>query len=181
MPHSKPTAMTNPTPPGVGGKNRKLTEPAGARVGDRSGTDLKGVEVCCECGAVHYHDRWYRKDKAPEEAVKAEATEVLCLACRQIRDQNPGGILKLSGAFLTEHYEEIMNLIHHEDQLASGLNPLERVMEIGVLENDAMKITTTSEFLVQRLGKRVHSAYSGDIEIKFGGSDVPVRVNWHRD
>ena len=164
------------------GKNRKINEPGGERLSDRGKDDHKGIEVCQDCGAVHHNDRWYRKDKAPEEIMRdAQINKVLCLACKQIHDRNPGGILTLSGTFLSGHHEEIMNLIRHEDENAQGINPLEKIMEIDPQDDDSLVITTTNEFLVQRLGKKVHSAYSGDIEIKFGGQDVPVRVNWHRD
>ncbi|MBW3625175.1 MAG: ATPase [Armatimonadetes bacterium] len=129
------------------------------------------------------NDRWYRHDKAPAEAQSPDAhrVDVICPGCKQVQDHNPGGVLTLSGQFLIEHNEEIMNLIQHEDEKARGVNPLEKIMEMNKDGEDTLVITTTNEFLVQRLGKAVHRAYNGDIEIKFGGDDVPVRVNWHRD
>ena len=164
------------------GRNRHINEPGGQRQGDRGGSDAKGVEVCKNCGAVHTHDRWYRHDKAPEDATAKDVVthEVLCLACKQIQDRNPGGVLTLSGEFLNGHEEEIMNLIRHEDEKAQGVNPLEKIMAIERLDETTVEITTTNEFLVQRLGRAVHSAYSGDIEFKFA-DNVPVRVNWKRD
>jgi hypothetical protein len=164
------------------GRNRKINEPAGMRVGDRSGTDHKGIEECQDCGAYHIHGRWYRKDKAQAEDLRdQEIHQVICPGCKQIHDQNPGGVLTLKGAFLAAHFDEIMHLIQNEDFNAQGINPLEKIMEITRDEDDCLEITTTNEFLVQRLGKAVHSAYSGDIEYKFGGSDCPVRVYWQRN
>jgi len=165
----------------LSGKNRKITEPSD-RLGDRGTADHKGVEICKNCGAVHTHDRWYRSDQAPAEALGADTPkrDVICPACKQIHDNNPGGVLTLSGAFLTGHLEEIMNLIRHEDEKAQGVNPLEKIMEITQTNDNCLEITTTNEFLVQRLGRKVHSAYSGDIEFKFA-DNVPVRVSWRRD
>lgn len=173
-----PNSMPNPQ---ASRRQKKVVDPSG-NMQDKPGRNPKGVTQCQDCGAIHYHDRWYRKDKAPEEALRDEEIhQVLCSACKQIHDRNPGGVLVLSGGFLNSHEEEIMNLIRHEDHNAQGINPLEKIMEINRLDETCMEITTTNEFLVQRIGKAVHSAYSGNIEYKFGGSDVPVRVNWHRD
>ena len=165
------------------GTNRRISEPADGRLSDRGRDDLPGIEVCKNCGNVHMNDRWYRHDKAPEEASAPDAPrfEVICPGCKQVNDRNPGGILTLSGKFLVEHREEIMNLIRHEEDKATGVNPLEKVMEITEESEDTVIITTTNEFLVQRFGKSVNSAYKGEFELKFGGNDVPVRVNWHRD
>jgi len=165
------------------GTNRKISEPGGQRVSDRGKDDLPGVQECKNCGAVHTHDRWYRYDMAPAEASGPDVRRhsVLCPACKQIQDRNPGGVLTLTGSFLAAHREEIMNLFRHEDEKAQGVNPLEKIMEFTDLDENSLQITTTNEFLVQRLGRAVHSAYSGDIEYKFAGDGVPVRVNWKRD
>jgi len=174
---------SNATTNRFSGRNRKINEPGGQRLSDRGRDDQPGIQVCKNCGSVHTHDRWYRYDQAPAEASSPDVrrSEVLCPACKQIQDRNPGGILTLSGAFLAGHRDEIMNLFRHEDEKAQGVNPLEKIMEITDLDENSLQITTTNEFLVQRLGRAVHSAYSGDIEYKFAGDDVPVRVYWKRD
>lgn len=162
-------------------RQKKVMDPS-SNLSERPGRNQTGACICKDCGAVHYHDRWYLREKLPEGALRdIEIHDVVCPACKQIRDHNPGGVLTLTGSFLNAHYDEIMNLINHEDHDAQGINPLEKIMEIDRSGDDCMEITTTNEFLVQRLGKAVHRAYSGDLEYKFGGSDVPVRVNWHRD
>jgi hypothetical protein len=161
-------------------KDKRVVDPAGDLPG-KPARNHAGVEICKDCGAIHYHDRWYLREKLPEDALRdAELHETICPADRQIHDRNPGGVLTLTGSFLATHDDEILNLIHHEDQKARGVNPLERIMEVN-REDGCWEITTTNEFLVQRLGRATHSAYSGEIEYKFGGHDVPVRVNWRRD
>ncbi len=134
---------------------------------------------CIDCNAVYHNKRWYMDFKLPESHA-GDFREVICPACRRIRDRHPGGIVKLQGNFLEEHREEIINLIRHEETNAISLNPLERIMEIeGSGQN--MEITTTTEKLAQKIGKAVHSAYSGDIEYKWSEDVKLTRVYWYRN
>jgi len=163
-------------------RQKRIVDPS-AGLPNKPGRTHAGVECCRDCGAFHYHDRWYRRDKLPEDATDGdtEIHETLCPACRQIHDRNPGGVLTLTGDFLGAHFDEIMHLVHNEDHAAQGINPLEKIMTVERPSDSCVEITTTNEFLVQRLGKAINRAYGGEIEYKFGGSDCPVRVNWHRD
>jgi hypothetical protein len=141
-----------------------------------------GAEVCRDCGAVHFNDRWYLADNAPLEAFQhGRAHETLCPACRQIQGHSPVGTLTLSGAFLIDHRQEIMNLIKHADRAARNVNPMERIVETRQPDDHSIFISATNDFLVQRLGKAIRKAYDGELEIKFGGRNSPVRVYWHRD
>src|SRR5262249_16443301 len=66
--------------------------------------------VCPRCGAVYHQGRWtWMKRPTP-------AREDMCPACQRVRDQYPGGFLPLGGRFVQEHEEEILNLVHHEEQ-----------------------------------------------------------------
>lgn len=136
---------------------------------------------CTRCGAIYLTGRWYLKEQVPTDQISGVGVhETLCPACRKQRDRAPGGIVRLSGDFLTAHREEIFNLIHNESDKAQVVNPLERIMDIQS-EADATVITTTNEKLAQRIGRALFKAYSGKVEYQFGEDTKAARVNWHRD
>lgn len=92
----------------------------------------------------------------------------------------PGGVLKLTGAFIREHKDEILNLIRNQTGKAQVVNPLERIMDMQSA-GDEITITTTNEKLAQRIGRAIHKAYRGSIEYQFGGDTKLARVNWSRE
>ena len=54
--------------------------------------------------------------------------------------------------FLTTHKDEIMRLIHNEEDRAKGFNPLERIVEVNE-SAEGIIVTTTNEKLAQRIGR----------------------------
>ena len=80
--------------------------------------------TCPECGAIFHDGRWQWR-----EAVQ-EAEQHLCPACQRMRDRVPAGELTLSGAFFTDHRQEILNLIHNAETEVRAEHPLERIMDI---------------------------------------------------
>lgn len=139
---------------------------------------LPEYSVCRECGDYYAAGRWCSPEKNGKPAeVK---NEVVCPACRKLRDKFPCGVVRLSGRFVLEHSEEILNLIRNETRRADSINRLERIMSIQA-EGDTIEITTTNEKLAQRIGKAIHKAYSGDIEYKWSQGNKLARVEWRRD
>ncbi|MDH7570567.1 MAG: BCAM0308 family protein [Armatimonadota bacterium] len=139
-----------------------------------------GKAVCRECQAVFHDDRWSLDPAAREKALRGGGVQyVTCPACQKIRDRVPGGLFTLSGDFVAEHREEILNLIRNEDMRARNVNPLERVMEISE-EGSEMVVTTTNEKLAQRLGRAVHRAYGGHVEYQWLADAKQARVRWSR-
>ena len=69
-------------------------------------------------------------------------------------------------------------MIRHEEEKAIELNPLERIIELKDM-GDIVDITTTHEKLAQRIGKKVHKACQGELEIKWT-KDKITRVIWQR-
>lgn len=105
---------------------------------------------------------------------------VLCPACAKIADKYASGVVTLQGAFLSQHREEILNLIHNEEKRAMGLNPLERIIEIAPLDG-GFQVTTTHEKLAQRIGRSLHKAFSGQVAYRFTPQDKMARVDWSRN
>ena len=151
--------------------------------GDPYLLDLKPdeVAVCRECRSVYAGRRWELESQAARDLAHAKkVVETLCPACRKIRDRMPGGVLTLSGKFAAEHEQEIVNLLHHENQCGMEINPIERIMDIE--ESDSkLVVLTTNEKLAQKLGRAVYKAYAGEIEYKWSEDTKLARVNWHRD
>ena len=144
----------------------------------RTEEQLPENSVCRECGNVYISGRWCGPDQA---ARKPEAAhEVVCPACRKLRDHLPSGVLRLTGQFVLTHKEEILNLIRNHTRKADSVNPMERVMSVET-QTDGIELTTTNEKLAQRIGKAIHRAYAGQIEYKWSTDNKLARVNWHRD
>ena len=141
---------------------------------------LRENTVCKRCAAVYTASRWYLKDQAPKKATSnGRRVEITCPACQKVRDRMPGGILKITGDFVGSHQEEIMNLIRNQTNKAQTINPLEKIMALGPIDN-GIEITTTNEKLAQRIGRALHKAYSGRVEDKWSEDTKLARVNWHR-
>jgi NMD protein affecting ribosome stability and mRNA decay len=138
--------------------------------------------VCRRCGDIYMSGRWYNPDQVPDRPnhTQHEANMVNCPACRKLRDHLPSGVLRLTGQFVMDHREEILNLIRNQAHKADSVNPMERVMTIEA-QPDGMELTTTNEKLAQRIGRAMHKAYSGALEYKWSEDNRLARVNWHRD
>jgi hypothetical protein len=113
-------------------------------------------------------------------APPAAAHEALCPACQRIRDHHPAGFLTLSGRFLADHQEELLNLARHEEATEQAEYPLHRIMDIETRPHDIL-ITTTDIHLPRRIGEALHHAYRGDLEVHSVDEDRSLRVHWQRE
>jgi NMD protein affecting ribosome stability and mRNA decay len=105
---------------------------------------------------------------------------VVCPACQKIRHGYfEGEVTLASGSFLTEHKEEILNLIHNEEDRAKGINPLERILSITE-EKGKILVQTTNEKLTQRIGRLLEKAYQGKTEYHWSEDTKLLRVTWAR-
>lgn len=134
---------------------------------------------CPECGAV-YHNQHWTFDKAVTARLAAKGAAVVCPGCKKIREKSPGGIVTLTGGFWHGHRDEILNLIRNEEKRAMGVNPLERIIDIGP-DGSHLVVQTTNEKLAQRLGRALQRAYDGTVEYKWSVDDKLARVHWDRD
>ena len=144
-----------------------------------SDESLEDNTVCTQCGSIYMQSRWYIKDQLPDKALTGDTHKIVCPACRKLRDNVPGGVLKITGDYFWKHEDEILNLIRNESSKAQTINPLERIMSMDST-NEEVEITTTNEKLAQRIGKALQKAYSGHVEYKWSEDTKLARVNWHR-
>jgi hypothetical protein len=139
--------------------------------------------VCGKCGSTYENRRWTLKSSSEGERKHKHWTPadmVTCPACVQLATGVVGGYLRLTGTFLTDHLDEIMHLLKHEEGNAAEDNPLSRVMRYIPSER-SMVVETTTEHLAQRLGHAVERAYGGRISYDFSHENKVARVDWHRD
>jgi NMD protein affecting ribosome stability and mRNA decay len=139
------------------------------------------VRMCSVCEAVYYDQRWYLKNQVDTKKLRGQEIHyTVCPACRKTRDRSPGGIVHLSGDFILQHKDDIMNLIRNEGDRAMAINPLERIIDIEG-NGAGYNVLTTNERLAQRVGKALHRAYGGDVTYKWSEDNKLARVVWRRD
>jgi hypothetical protein len=129
--------------------------------------------ACPECGAI-FHDGHWQWGEA-----QADANQTLCPACHRIQDKVPAGFLSLSGTFLAEHREEIMNLIRHVEQREKAAHPLKRIMDVES-QADGMLITFTDPHLARGVGEALRDAYKGELDFAYQAEERILRVAWKR-
>jgi len=91
-----------------------------------------------------------------------------------------GGIIRLSGKFLLDHEEEIVNLIKHEGRIAEQRDPKHRVAKIEK-KNGGIVAEISDHNLALHIGKALFHAYKGTHEFKFLKGEKYVEVLWQRD
>ena len=151
--------------------------------GDPYLEDLKPHEaaVCRQCRCVYAGHRWQLQSQAVRDLAAArDVQETLCPACLKIKDRAPCGVVTLSGSFVNQHEQEIVNLLNRENRRAMETNPLERIMDIE-RSDTGLTVLTTNEKLAQRLGRAVHKAFAGEVEYRWSEDTRLARVNWRRD
>jgi NMD protein affecting ribosome stability and mRNA decay len=137
------------------------------------------MAVCKRCHAIYHNKRWAMDEALYQRKKDNKKTLlILCPACQKIRDGYVEGFVTLKGDYLKEHKRDILNLIKNEEERAMGYNPLGRIVDIKD-RGAVVEITTTHEKLAQRIGRKMHSAFKGNLEIKMT-QDRVTRVVWSR-
>ena len=134
----------------------------------------EGPAVCPECKVVFSQGRWQWSTDVPENA-----NEVLCAACRRIKEKVPAGFLVLEGEFFQQHRKEIMNLMENKVQNQKARHPMKRVMDVEDEDDGSTVISFTDNGLAQEVGSDIESAYEGNLDIKRSDEGVN-RVYWAR-
>lgn len=131
--------------------------------------------VCPDCRAVYQRGHWGWAPFWP-----MDSHQEFCPACRRTRDDYPGGVVTLAGAFALAHRDEMLHLVHRHAAREKAEHPLHRIM--AVEENGAaIVIKTTDVHLPRRLGDAIHHAFKGRTEIHYDDEGCFARVNWRRE
>ncbi len=142
------------------------------------------VGVCPGCRAIYRNKRWVIDEIALAALTRKGSGSGFasrrCPACRKIEDGFPSGVVTLSGGYLRDHRDDILNLIRNEERRAMGINPLERIIHVEE-KGGTLEIATTDEKLAQRIGREVRKACRGTVEYKWSEDSKLLRVNWARE
>jgi hypothetical protein len=138
---------------------------------------VRGAALCPQCGALYQEGNWTWH--IPESTVAANAEETVCPACRRIADDRPAGTLTLSGKFLHDNQQEIINLIHHTEGVEKAEHAQERIIKV-VEVNDGLEVTTTGIHLASRIGHALNAAYKGNSHYHYSDDENHINVSWER-
>jgi NMD protein affecting ribosome stability and mRNA decay len=138
------------------------------------------VAVCEKCHALYRNKHWYLDAKAYEAArAGGDFHRVTCPACQKITGHYPEGVVTLRGGYVWDHEEEIRNILRNEESKAMAKNPLERIIRME-REGDRMVIETTEEKLAEHLGRALHKAHQGELQVSWSEEHSRCRVTWER-
>lgn len=130
--------------------------------------------ICKGCGIVYRNKRWQL-----ESTLSEHSGEVFCPACKRLQGQDPAGVVTLSGPYLAEHWDEILNTVKQQEEKHRGKNPLGRIMEIKE-EDGQIVVTTTEDKLAQKIGREIYKSKRGELRYQWSHDQRLVRVDWTR-
>lgn len=139
------------------------------------------MKICPSCYAVCINRKWAFDEEAREKAMKGNGWEKhLCPGCERVARGQVDGVVYLRGDFLSQHKDEVKNLIRSVAQKKLKKNIAARIYHIEE-KKDEIVIETTDRVLAERLGKEFEKAYSGHLDIQWQHHADFARVYWTRD
>lgn len=161
----------------VGEKGQRTARSTNAYL---SNAGHKDVTVCPDCLLIHRNKRWVADAKEGKRLLSLSRTaREICPACRRVADDNPAGIVALSGAYLEQNWQEIQNLINRVAEQSIIKNPLGRIMTIDKGKN-GITVTTTNDKIAQKIGREIFKAHKGELIYSWSHDQQLVRVTWNR-
>ncbi len=141
---------------------------------------LKEPALCKGCQSYLHHKRWLNNPETYQQLKSDPRVHwVTCPACRKIAEGYPEGIVTLRGSYLWKHEDEIRRLLKNVETESFDRNPQERIIRQSQKEEQII-IETTEQSLAEHLGRVLHRAHQGELNIHWAeGADI-CRVNWER-
>jgi len=130
--------------------------------------------ICPKCKAVYDEGRWQWL-RPPDDA-----HEHVCPACQRIHDSFPAGYVTIRGQFMKDHRDEIIALINSKEDAEKAEHPLQRIMAIEDVR-EGLQITTTDSHLARGIGEALHSAYKGELKLRYSRDENLLRAVWKRE
>ncbi len=131
---------------------------------------------CAVCGLEVEGGVW----KAPRSPRAPPRGRAICPACRRIRDDYPGGILRITGRFSRSRHDEILNRARIVAQKEAGAHPLQRLMRIEE-SPDETTLFFTGEHVPVRIGKALRRDFGGSLSIRYAPDEKFAVAHWTRD
>ena len=136
---------------------------------------LSEPTVCPDCGAVFHEGRWQWITPPPEGAHQTS-----CPACHRTRDNYPAGVITLSGGYVLQHKDELLQMARNREAEEKQAHPLNRIMSIEE-HPDSVVIKTTDIHLPHHIAEALRHAHQGDLKIQYDEEGYFVRVDWQRE
>jgi hypothetical protein len=137
-----------------------------------------GLFLCKQCHAISNSKHWYCD---PHELAqlqnKPDVHKTLCPGCHRVEEKLYEGQVILSSPLLVTKKINILSLIRHTESKAWLDNPSSRIANMS-LKGDQLEIITTTKWLATRIGKQLHKAFKGKLQIKPSPQEKFVRVYW---
>jgi hypothetical protein len=130
---------------------------------------------------VYLRRRWLPASDARAQVLAAVGEPTICPACDMAKKGTFGGSLRLEGNFVKAHAAELEHLVRKEAARAAEDNPIGRILAVDTAKPGVIAITTTTEHLVERLGRAVKHAFDGTIDYGFSHGNKLARATWKRD
>ncbi|HTY12915.1 MAG TPA: hypothetical protein VMD02_01870 [Candidatus Omnitrophota bacterium] len=99
---------------------------------------------------------------------------------RQNTQKEAGGLVRIRGAFLKDHENDIVNLVKSESGRSAAHNPEHRVTDISKVDG-GIDVTTSESSLAMHIGKSLNLAYKGEHKFTFSHDEKYIEVDWKRD
>jgi hypothetical protein len=138
-------------------------------------TKLAAATVCTGCGAVYGDGRWHWSQVTDPTGEH----RALCPACQRIRDRYPAGEVCISGEFARAHRDEILARIRHVEEREKAEHPLQRLMDVRE-DGELLRVTTTDVHLANAIGRALHDAFKGELQVPWQEKGDLLRVSWIR-
>lgn len=133
-----------------------------------------GNVVCPSCKATFTDGRWSWQKAAPD------ASEQTCPACQRTHDKFPAGYITIKGEFFNQHKEEIIALLRSRAEREKEQRPLQRIMDMEQKRDGSYEVTTTDSHIARTLAEALHSAYKGDLKLRYSRDENLLRAAWKR-
>ena len=130
--------------------------------------------VCTTCNVAYSKGRWTWNYEG--ETIK----QIICPACRRIKDGHPAGFIELSGEFFKENNEEIINLVRNIEEQHKEEHPMQRIIRIRKRRNRSTMVETTGVHLARRIGDSISRAYQGEYSFQYADNYNRIRIQWER-
>jgi len=142
----------------------------------------KEFVICPDCNSIFFDKAWHHKLEEDIKHLKEfkGLKFKTCPACRMKKDRTFEGELtiKLSKEGLGEK-RKILNAVKNSDEQARSRDPMDRILWTED-EDSKIRVLTSENQLVTRIGKKLKSAFGGTLEIRHSHEEDVIRVRWER-
>lgn len=158
--------------------NRRGTRPEKLHPAEAATRRLPEPTMCERCGAVFQRRTW-RIDRRPSAAALSRARWRVCPGCKQQEAGEWYGRVRLRGAFVAAHEEELRRRIENVAARARSMQPLRRLVSID-RDGDGLEVLATSQKLAHRIVNELRKAFRGRARYTWA-DDGTLEAVWERE